>query len=352
MPAIVPLIGLAASAASAAIAKGNKSSAPTVQAMGANQQQADQSYGNTQQGLQQQQQFIQALQGQNGIQNQSDVYNQFALQAQGQGPNPALAQLANATGQNVAQQSALMAGQRGAGANAGLIARQAAMQGAGIQQNAAGQAAVLQAQQQLAAQNQMANIAGQQVNNLGNAGNAYTNAALSQHQNVINSLNAQMSAQGQNAAVQQRASEANAKSDNAALGGTVNAVGAALPAVFGSASQTAAPEVASSSPVGSTPGLDVNTSMGAPKPYYAQGGAVAPSHIPQSALGKALKMRAGGAVPGQAKVAGDSLKNDTVDAKLSPGEIVIPRSIAQAPDAPKKAAEFVAAIHARKKGKK
>lgn len=37
-------------------------------------------------------------------------------------------------------------------------------------------------------------------------------------------------------------------------------------------------------------------------------------------------MKHGGKVPGEAKVAGDSPKNDTVPAKLSPGEIVVPRS--------------------------
>lgn len=39
----------------------------------------------------------------------------------------------------------------------------------------------------------------------------------------------------------------------------------------------------------------------------------------------------GGSVPGKAKVAGDSKKNDTVKAMLSPGEIVIPRSHAMTP---------------------
>lgn len=37
----------------------------------------------------------------------------------------------------------------------------------------------------------------------------------------------------------------------------------------------------------------------------------------------------GGEVPGKAKVEGDSPKNDTVDAKLSPGEVVAPRSAMQ-----------------------
>lgn len=39
--------------------------------------------------------------------------------------------------------------------------------------------------------------------------------------------------------------------------------------------------------------------------------------------------RTGGQVPGQAKVPGDHPVNDTVHAKLSPGEIVIPRSLAE-----------------------
>jgi hypothetical protein len=52
-------------------------------------------------------------------------------------------------------------------------------------------------------------------------------------------------------------------------------------------------------------------------------------------------MKAGGPVPGQDKVPGDSPKNDTVPAKLSPHEIVLPRTVAQAPNAPQAAAQFV-----------
>lgn len=40
----------------------------------------------------------------------------------------------------------------------------------------------------------------------------------------------------------------------------------------------------------------------------------------------------GGAVPGKAPVKGDSAKNDTVPAMLSPGEVVIPRSALGSPD--------------------
>lgn len=49
----------------------------------------------------------------------------------------------------------------------------------------------------------------------------------------------------------------------------------------------------------------------------------------------------GGRIPGKALVAGDSIKNDKVKALLSPGEIVIPRSITMHPDAAILAAAFV-----------
>lgn len=40
-----------------------------------------------------------------------------------------------------------------------------------------------------------------------------------------------------------------------------------------------------------------------------------------------IKFAKGGVVPGQARIPGDSLRNDTVPALLSPGEVVVPRSI-------------------------
>lgn len=50
----------------------------------------------------------------------------------------------------------------------------------------------------------------------------------------------------------------------------------------------------------------------------------------------------GGAVPGKAPIRGDNAKNDTVPAMLSPGEIVLPRSVTQSKDPVKAAADFVA----------
>lgn len=51
----------------------------------------------------------------------------------------------------------------------------------------------------------------------------------------------------------------------------------------------------------------------------------------------------GGMVPGYAE-GGDSPANDTVPAMLSPGEIVLPRSVVQSEDAPSKAKSFVEAL--------
>jgi hypothetical protein len=53
-------------------------------------------------------------------------------------------------------------------------------------------------------------------------------------------------------------------------------------------------------------------------------------------------------VPGQAKTSGDNLKNDTVPAMLSPGEVVIPRSVMNGKNPAKESAKFVAAILAKK----
>lgn len=156
--------------------------------------QANQQYSNVQNGLQNQANFLSAVQAQNGLQNQSNVFGQLQGVANGTGPNPAQAMLANATGSNTANQAALMAGQRGASSNTGLIARQAAQQGAANQQNAAGQGAALQANQSLNALNQMGSLATNQANQQANATNAYTNSAAGEQQNVLGAITGQNNA--------------------------------------------------------------------------------------------------------------------------------------------------------------
>jgi hypothetical protein len=67
--------------------------------------------------------------------------------------------------------------------------------------------------------------------------------------------------------------------------------------------------------------------------------------------GGMIDAQAGGQVPGQPQVPGANVpQNDTVTAKLTPQEIVLPLSVTQAPDAPARAAAFVAAIEAKKRG--
>ncbi len=135
----------------------------------------------------------------NAVNNLGNVFNsqgstlgQLQGIANGTGPNPAQAMLAQQTGQNVSNQAALMAGQRGAGANVGLMARQAAQQGAATQQQAVGQGATMQAQQSLGALGQMGTQQQGMANTAATAGGLGTTQVGQQ----ISGLG-QLSAQGQ-----------------------------------------------------------------------------------------------------------------------------------------------------------
>lgn len=403
-------------------------SAPLIQ--GVNADQTNQAYGQAQLGLGQQQAFLNALQGQNGIANQSSVFNQLQGVANGTGPNPALQQLQNTTGQNVASQAALMAGQRGSGANAGLLARQAAQQGAGIQQQAVGQGAALQAQQQLNALGQLQGIAGQQVGQQANALTGYNQAAQSEQQNLLNALaqfnNANVSNTANQNSTNAQIQGQNASGQQSLFGGLLNGASTALAGPIGNLFKAAAPAVASSgaataigdavpmiaagahggiiqkyadggmaeqffsqpppqpvAPVGpqSNAGKFLfgsapsQQSANDPNPFQSMGqnnaGAQSLNKAGNSAgsgigglLGKGIsaigslfaeggpingEMLAaqGKMVPGKAEVKGDSLKNDKVPAVLSPGEVVIPRSVMQSGDPVANSAKFVQAIMAK-----
>lgn len=395
--------------------------------------------------LGQQQDFITALQAQNGLANQSNVFSQqqaLAGQIQdianGNGPNPALAQLNQATGQNIAAQNALMAGQRGAGANVGLLARQSAQQGAGIQQAAVGQSAVLQAQQQLAGiqalqqqQGMLSNTASNQVSNLSGATNAYTGATQNQLGTLYNAVAQQNNAQNANIQSQNSANAAinsvTAKSQSDLFGGILGGAGAALAAhggeirrgydgggnvvaptappapisqagsrsgpqskvgqylkaggfmssqpgtdpayqgysQFGQALGSGVKNLFSSQPVSTDPMQQGDQSYGDMVSAMDQAGGASTSSGGGTALGDMVaampmeakggmigsQLKAGGKVPGKAKISGDSLKNDNVPALLSAGEIVLPRSVTQSSDPVGQAAKFVAAILAQKQRK-
>jgi len=204
-------------------------SSPLIQA--ATGQQAQDLYNNVQSGLNQQQAFVNALQAQGtqGMGAQTALSSMLMNQAQGGGPNPAQAMLAQSTGRNVANQAALMAAQRGASQNVGLMARQAAQQGAQTQQQAAGQAASMQAQQSLAAQNQLQNLANTQVSQQGGALANYNTEAQNAQQNVLNSIAQLNNASVANMASQNSAnagiSQIAAKGQQDTLGGLMGGIG-------------------------------------------------------------------------------------------------------------------------------
>lgn len=212
------------------------------------------------------QNFASAIQsGQQGLSDtqaqQQKLANALTLQSQGQGPNPALAQLNQTTNANNQAAAGTIASQRGL--NPALAARLGAETAANNNQTAAGQAATLSAQQQLAAegalQTNLGTMGGETLQN-----ESTLQGAQAAQNNAINT--GSLGAQGLTADATKQTAAGNA----AVIGGIAQGVG----------------------------------SLGA------------------AALGKAQ----GGVIPGQPKVPGDSPTNDTVKTLLSPGEIVIPRS--------------------------
>jgi hypothetical protein len=172
----------------------------------------------------QQQALLTALQTQQGLNNQSQVYGQLQGIANGTGPNPAQTMLNTATGTNVANQAALMAGQRGASSNPALIARQAAQTGAGIQQGAAGQAATLQANQSLNAINAAGNIANTQAANVVGQTNANAGTQLQNQGQVLQNNQALNSNLVANAG---QANTVNSNNFNTAMGPVSGLIGGA-----------------------------------------------------------------------------------------------------------------------------
>lgn len=184
--------------------------------------QANQLYGQSQDALKQQQNLVTALGAQNGLNHQNDVYNSLNNVANGTGPNPAQAMLNNSTGQNIANQAAMMAGQRGASANAGLMARQAGQVGGNLQQQAAGQGAALQANQSMNALNQMGGMANQQVANQMSGTSNLNQLTQGAQGQTLNAINGQNSA---NVGFQNGANAANAGIASGAQGQQGNFLG-------------------------------------------------------------------------------------------------------------------------------
>lgn len=280
------------------------------QAAGADPAQLDASWMNTQAGVAQQQDFVNALRstGNMGIANQNTASQMLLGQANGVGPNPAQAQYMNNINQLAAQQAGAIASQKGL--SPALQARLIAQQGGAAMQNAAGQAATLQAQQQLSAQNALADLGSNQITQNQNALNALSSSALGQQGNVMGLAS---SANAANSGLAQQ----KVNTQGQVLGGLINAAGKAA-------------------------------AGGA-----AMGGMVDPNGCSSSFGRHVNSYKGGGMIPGQAAVPGDDPRNDVVPAMLSPKEIVLPRSVTMSENAPEKAAAFVAALLAQKRlGKK
>lgn len=281
-----------------------KSSNPVTQQMSAEQIKQSQA------ALGQQQMFVNALNAQNGLGNQTDVYNQLQDVANGQGPNPAQAMLNQATGQNAQQTAALMGSQRGIQSNPGLLARLAANQGAQLQQQAVGQGATMAANQQLGAISAAGNMANQQ--------------AAQQQQGIANLNQFNQGQQGQLLNANQQSDQVqaglaagNAQRASSIGGGILGGIGKAI---------------------GFADGGEVPPMPAQPSSIDAFFSSTPPNN---------MAMKSGGYIPGQAKTQGDSIKNDVVPILASPGEIMIPRSVVNSKNPGQQAAAFVEAILAR-----
>lgn len=347
--------------------------------------QANEQYKNAQGAIDQQQAFVNATQAQNGLGNQSSVYNQMQGVANGTGPNPAAAMLANATGANVANQAALMAGQRGANSNVGLIARQAAMQGANTQQQAAGQQASMQAQQSLNALSGMGGIANTQAAQQAAALQGLNQNVQGEQSNILNSI---AGANQSRVGMQSNVNNANASMANTTMGGQQGLIGGLLSGAGGAMHMMAGggdvelmslePKTNSdlykgassfgkalmSKPSAPAEGAGASGTLvngpggAAATPGFAKGGSVPalvspgevyipPKGVEEVAKGKKDPISAGEKIPGKAKVKGNSYANDTVHKTLEEGGIVLPKSVMEAKHPHWEAHKFVSAILAK-----
>ena len=275
--------------------------------------QLEETYKKQQEDLQRMSDLAAAMQpgGTQGLAAQMDLSKQLAAMSQGQGPSVAQSMLEQERQKQVAQQAALLGSQRGASQNVGLTGRTAARVGADVGMEAAGRAATLRQQEQLGAMEQLRALSGQQVEQqrLGTAGAGQ--ARLAAQEQALGALGRQQAAQ---AGVEAQT----AASQGKIMGGILSGVGSVLGASEG--------------------GL-------MPDDLQQMGN----GHDLVSLLFSPSAMAHGAKVPGKAKVDGDSEKNDTVPALLSPGEIVVPRTAAKDPD---KAAAFAKSVAMRSRKKK
>lgn len=341
--------------------------------------------------------------------NQNALVGQLQNQAQGTGPNLAQQQLQQATQGNINSQAAAIASQKGI--NPGSVARQVNEQASNANQQAAGQAGVQNAQQQLQSQGLLGGLQGQ-----------IGNQSLANQQTYENQINA-----GNNIAA--GVAGQNATTGAQIAGGVMSGIGAVAGLAHGGmvpnydlggsvfmpytppSNQMASPVATPTIQNQSGPSSYIGKALGAQQQGQAQNGQQ-PKYTPGEQIGRgsdqligagigglkslfsssinpaasgggmdslgdglgsqiadspglaqlsykggeiklpplrgAIPMKQGGGVPGKAKVSGNSIKNDTVPAVLSPGEVVIPRSVMQSADPAAGAAAFVQHVLSKK----
>ena len=251
---------------------------------------------------------------------QDSFLDSLTARAEGRTPSLAEMQLQSSLAQNQANAAGFMASQRGM--NPALAARNVLGQQAGMAQQTAGQGAMLRAQEQLAAEQALGQalqgFRGQDQNMFGMS---------SQGQQGQNQLSAQMGnadrdarlrlaeLQSADAARREEAAARRREENRSILGGGLDSLGKLFSA---------------SGAMGGGGGASDVPAMNAPvsAPYSG--------------------MADGGEVPGRAEVKGDSPKNDKVLALLSPGEVVVPRSVVDDDDPGEAAKAFVEACRAKK----
>lgn len=266
---------------------------------------------------------------------QQDLAKQLQLIANGNGPNPYATMLQNSMGQNAQQAQGVYANNRAI--NPALAARQAGQAQTDANLKAANSAASLTQQQQLGAYSALGglyNQMGNQANQNYGVGAGVAAGNQQQQGQIVGGLLG-----GAGAAMGGGGKAHGGMIEGYAEGGEVS--DSSMPSSFAAKFLSGFGQM---NPTGTQTGgpLDISHGMmgfaGASNNGYAVGGMT-------------RNMQTGGNVPGKANVPGDSYKNDTVPAMLSPGEIVIPRHIVQGKNAPAEAAKFVRAALAHKKSK-
>ncbi len=255
-----------------------------------------------------------------------------ALRAQAEGKTPSLAEMQFRRGLESSQAAIQSQLASARGLSPGQAQRLAARQQAALGATGAGQAAEIRLREQMASQAALANLLAQ--SRQGALGGYSTAAELAQRERQLRAEIA--------SGIQSRA-QARQTAFTAGLLGALPFVGQGLSKAY----------EAYKTPTGMDPNqfyerpdvLSAFARLPASEPSN-DGGFSGFSTEQQQAFDK---LAHGAEIPGRARYDGDTRSNDTVPAMLSPGEIVLPRTVAQSPDAPDRAKQFVAAIKAKKK---